>query len=69
MTKTKEELIVLKSEYETLTSKLKELSEEELKVVTGGTEFNFDIKENDELYNYHIYSDNDPLPFDPKTGK
>ena len=33
--KTKEELKVLKTEYETLITKLKELSEDELKQVTG----------------------------------
>ena len=36
MTKTKKELEQLKSECETLSNKLKELSEEELKMVTGG---------------------------------
>ena len=36
MTKTKEELEQLKSECETLNNKLRELSEEELNVVTGG---------------------------------
>lgn len=36
MTKTKEELNSLKQEYKTLTSKLNELSEEELNMVTGG---------------------------------
>lgn len=36
MTKTKEELIHLRTEYETLTNKLKELTSEELKLVTGG---------------------------------
>lgn len=41
MTKTKEELNQLKEEYETLTTKLKELSEEELiNVSGGGTSFN-----------------------------
>ena len=34
--KTKEELNQLKQEYESLTSKLKELTEEELMAVTGG---------------------------------
>lgn len=38
MSKTKEELQELKKEYETLTTKLKELTEEELNVVTGGIE-------------------------------
>ena len=36
MAKTKEELNELKNEYETLTAKLKELSEEELKEISGG---------------------------------
>ena len=36
MAKTKEELNELKKEYETLNSKLKELTEEELNMVTGG---------------------------------
>ena len=36
MAKTKEELNQLKVEYETLSSKLKELTEEELEQVTGG---------------------------------
>ena len=36
MTKTKEELQQLKTEYETLTNKLKELTEEEIQVVVGG---------------------------------
>ena len=40
--KTKEELTQLKTEYETLNNKLKELSEEELKMVTGGVELNLD---------------------------
>ena len=36
MTKTQEELEQLKSECETLNNKLRELSEEELKMITGG---------------------------------
>lgn len=36
MAKTKEELNTLKQEIESLTVKLKELSEEELQLVTGG---------------------------------
>ena len=34
--KTKEELEALKSEYESLKSKLKELDENELSIITGG---------------------------------
>ena len=37
MEKTQEELIQLKQKYETLNSKLKELTEDELKLVTGGS--------------------------------
>ena len=48
MTKTKEELNQLKEEYKTLTAKLKELTEDELNVVTGGLvpnkEFKVDIR-------------------------
>ena len=36
--KTKEQLKQLKEEYEALNIKLKELTEEELKLVTGGTQ-------------------------------
>ncbi|MBQ0035700.1 MAG: bacteriocin [Firmicutes bacterium] len=36
MAKTKEELSQIKKEFETLTTKLKELSEDELKMITGG---------------------------------
>ena len=36
MAKTKEELNILKTEYETLTSKLKELNDDELMQITGG---------------------------------
>ena len=39
MAKTQEELNTLKVEYETLNNKLKELSEDELKDVIGGTHF------------------------------
>ena len=37
MKKTKEELNTLKQEYETLNNKLQELTEDELKEVSGGT--------------------------------
>lgn len=36
MVKTKKDLTQLKTEYETLINELKELSEDELKMVTGG---------------------------------
>ena len=38
MAKTEKELKALKNEYELLVNKLKELSEDELKLVTGGIE-------------------------------
>ena len=40
MTKTKEELKELKTDYESLTNRLKELTEEELKNVLGGNDGN-----------------------------
>lgn len=36
MTKTKEELLALKEEYESLNKKLKELTEDELQEICGG---------------------------------
>lgn len=42
MIKTKEELTQLKNEYESLTSKLKELTEDDLKNVLGGKAANND---------------------------
>lgn len=42
MPKTKEELTQLKKEYEALNNKLKDLTEEELKLVVGGRDL--DIK-------------------------
>ena len=42
MPKTQEELIQLKIEYETLNNKLKELTKEELNMVTGGWSRNED---------------------------
>lgn len=38
MAKSKEELVELKNEYEALATKLKELSIDELKLVTGGVD-------------------------------
>ncbi len=40
MAKTQDELKELKEEYEKLNEKLKELSDDELKLVTGGTQEN-----------------------------
>ena len=49
--KTKEELKALKEEYITLNNKLKELSDDEIKEITGG----FDIPTNDPNYEINIY--------------
>ena len=46
----KDELISLKSEYEKLNIKLKELSEEELDVVTGGANNTGDVDANGNVY-------------------
>ena len=43
MAKTKEELNELKQEYDSLTNKLKELTEDELLQVTGGLQTEGDI--------------------------
>lgn len=57
--KTKEELKALKQEYEVLTSKLKELSEDELNEVTGGYDFVLPDVHRD--YDIHIYAGSDPV--------
>lgn len=61
MAKTQEELKQLKEEYETLTTKLKELTEEELKQVTGGVDNNPDkpnvIIDNGTGYHHGGFSD------------
>ena len=44
--KTKEELNIIKEEINTLNKKLSELTEEELKQVTGGQQYEFNIYEN-----------------------
>ena len=61
--KTKEELTELKKEVEALSEKLAELTEDELKLVTGGasvfsTAFDFDVP--DPNYEPHTYFDTDP---------
>ena len=40
MTKTQEELSALKQKYESLTNKLKELTDDELQIVVGGASQN-----------------------------
>ena len=52
MAKTQEELNALKEEYKNLTSKLKDLTSEELEMVTGG----FDVPKNDKQYEFNQYN-------------
>ena len=54
MAKTKEELNKLKEEYAELTSKLKELSNDELKIVIGG--IFVEPKNNNSNKEFHFYS-------------
>lgn len=49
--KTKEEINKLKEEYNALKEKLKDLTEEELKVVTGG----FNVPDQQDSKDIHIY--------------
>lgn len=58
MAKTKEELNKLKEKYEALNNKLSELTEDEFKQVTAGTDVNFVIDKNDDIKNFHIYENN-----------
>ena len=60
--KTKEELNVLKEEYQSLTIKLRELTDDELKIVTGG----FDVPGYSDQKEFHIY-ENNVLPGDSFT--
>ena len=58
MAKTQEELNVLKNEFESLSKKLAELSEDELEQVTGGVDFI--ISKDDPHYVPERYFDTDP---------
>ena len=58
MAKTQEELNVLKNEFESLSKKLAELSEDELEQITGGG--NFIIPKDDPHYVPGRYFDTDP---------
>ena len=66
--KTKEELNALKEEYQSLTTKLRELTDDELKIVTGGV--NFDVPEYSKQKEFHIYenSDSPNEPFKQKDN-
>ena len=56
MAKTLDELKQLKHEYEVFANKLKELTEEELKMVFGGETINFSKDSNDPNYDINIYT-------------
>ena len=64
--KTKEELNALKEEVETLNKKLRELTDDELRVVVGGSEveFLFDDKSVDK--EFRIYEGTVKKEFEPK---
>ena len=65
--KTKEELLKIKEEYESLASKLFELSEDEIVEITGGDSI-FDLNGNQTLYDKHLYENTvkDPEDFKKK---
>ena len=63
--KTKEELIALKEEVEALNKKLHELSEDELKLVVGGTDAEFFIDDKSGDKEFHIYEGNVEREFKP----
>ena len=61
--KTKEELFELKEEYQSLTRKLQELTDDELKIVTGG--FDFEVPNDmEQQYEFHFYK-NPTSPMNP----
>ena len=73
MAKTKEELVTLKQEYQTLTTKLHELSDDELKYVVGGshsgisdfyigTEGHWYRHSKDSTFIYRVKTAYDPIP-------
>ena len=64
--KTKEELNALKEEVEALNKKLRELTDDELRVVVGGSEveFLFDEKSGDK--EFRIYEGTVKKEFEPK---
>lgn len=63
--KTKEELNALKEEVETLNKKLRELNEEKLAQVTGGTQ-DFVIEEGGSPKEYNYYSAEEIKDFEYK---
>ena len=64
--KTKEELTALKEEVETLNKKLAELTEEELRLVVGGTGVDFFVDDGSGDKEYHFYDNNIENNFRPK---
>lgn len=64
--KTREELNALKSEVETLKGKLRELSEDELRLVAGGTEVGFFFDDQSGDKEFHLYDGTLERDFKPK---
>ena len=62
--KTQEELNELKEEYQALTLKLKELSDDELKIVTGG----FETPDYNKQFEINVYGKDTPN-FEPPSYK
>ena len=64
--KTKEELNALKEEVETLNKKLAELTEDELRLVAGGTEVGFFFDDQIGDKEFHLYDGTVERDFKPK---
>ena len=64
--KTREELIALKSEVETLKGKLRELNEDELRLVVGGIDAEFFIDDQSGNKEFHLYDGTVERNFTPK---
>ena len=63
--KTKEQLTALKEEVETLNRKLAELTEDELRLVVGGSEIEFEQKGQPGEKEIHIYENGVNKDFTP----
>lgn len=61
MAKTQEELKELKQEYESLTKKFEELSQEEIDTITGGTTFDIKDDGSNKQYEQHFYKEDQGL--------
>ena len=64
--KTKEELNALKEEVETVKKKLSELTEDELRLVVGGTGVEFFCDDKSADKEFHLYDGTVKKEFEPK---